>query len=58
MVLFELGNKLKSSLDKLKSASVVDEKIFEEIMAEIARALLQADVNVRYVSKMRENIRM
>lgn len=58
MVLFELGNKLKQSLDKLKSASVVDEKIFEEIMAEIARALLQADVNVRYVSKMRENIRL
>ena len=58
MVLAELGSKISSALSKLNQKTVIDEAALEECLKEIATALLQGDVNVRYVLKLRENIRM
>jgi signal recognition particle subunit SRP54 len=56
MVLADLGKKINAALSKLNKATVIDEEILKEILSEICNALLQADVNVKYVLKMRQNI--
>ncbi|HLC84218.1 MAG TPA: signal recognition particle protein Srp54 [Candidatus Nanoarchaeia archaeon] len=60
MVLDNLGTSLKNTLKKLVGASVVDEALINEIVKDIQRALLQADVNVKLVfaltNAMRERI--
>ena len=58
MVLAELGSKISNALQKLNRAVVIDEQALEECLKEIATALLQSDVNVKYVAKLRENIRI
>jgi signal recognition particle subunit SRP54 len=56
MVLADLGKKINAALAKLNKATVIDEEVLKEILSEICNALLQADVNVKYVLKMRQNI--
>ena len=56
MVLAELGTKISNALQKLQKVTVIDEEVLKELLQEIARALLQADVNVKYVQRLRENI--
>lgn len=58
MVLAELGQKLTGALKKLQNATVVDEEVLKKVLGEIAMALLQSDVNVRFVKKLRDNITM
>lgn len=58
MVLAELGKKIQTALQKLSKATVVDEKIVDSCMQEITMALLQADVNVKYVVKLRESVKL
>jgi signal recognition particle subunit SRP54 len=57
MVLAELGAKISGALRKLNQASVIDEKLLTEILTEIASALMSADVNIKYVMKMRESVK-
>ncbi|KAF4727511.1 hypothetical protein FOZ62_023083 [Perkinsus olseni] len=61
MVLNDLSSQLTSALRSLqKAASSLneeDDEALEECLKEIAKALLQADVNVKYVSKLRQSIR-
>jgi len=57
MVLGELGSKLTTALQKLNSRTIIDEEAIDECLKEIAKALLEADVNVRYVSELRSRIR-
>ena len=60
MVLAELGGKLRSSLRKLASSSANDEALTAEalnaLLSEISRALIESDVNVQLVMKLRTNI--
>ncbi|HID60604.1 MAG TPA: signal recognition particle protein [Hadesarchaea archaeon] len=49
MVLNRLGRALHSALQKLTRATHVDERAIKELVREIQRALLQADVNVELV---------
>ena len=49
MALDRLGSSLTSALKKLFRASVVDEATVKELVRDIQRALLQADVNVQLV---------
>ena len=49
MVLEKLGASLKQTLRKITGASFVDEKLINELVKEIQRALLQSDVNVKLV---------
>jgi signal recognition particle subunit SRP54 len=60
MVLAELGGKLRESLRKLQTARSSNSSdqgnnkdLVNEVLADICRALISADVNVRLVSQMR-----
>jgi signal recognition particle subunit SRP54 len=57
MVLAELGQKIGAALKKLNSANVIDDKLLHEILTEIASALLSADVNIKYVVKLRDSVK-
>ena len=58
MVLAELGGKLRESLRKIQSSSSgVDTEALNTLLSEISRALIESDVNVSLVMKMRENIK-
>ncbi|MEM1989885.1 MAG: signal recognition particle receptor subunit alpha, partial [Candidatus Bathyarchaeia archaeon] len=56
MALDKLGSSLYESLKKIFSASTVDESIVKELIRDIQRALLQADVNVRLVFDLSKRI--
>ncbi len=57
MVLDKLGDALKASLRKLTGAAFVDEKAITELVKEIQRSLLQADVNVQLVFAVSNRIK-
>ncbi|MFQ5621553.1 MAG: signal recognition particle receptor subunit alpha [Candidatus Nanoarchaeia archaeon] len=57
MVLDALGGALKNSLQKLASAVFVDDKLINELVKDIQRALLQADVNVKLVLELSNKIK-
>jgi len=57
MVLAELGQKIGSALRRLNQAQVIDDKLLQEILTEIASALLSADVNIKYVMKLRDSVK-
>ena len=56
MVLDDLGNSLKGTLKKIANAVHVDAKLIKEIVRDIQRALLQADVNVKLVLELSKKI--
>jgi signal recognition particle subunit SRP54 len=56
MVLDDLGNSLKGTLKKIANAVHVDSKLIKEVVRDIQRALLQADVNVRLVLELSKKI--
>jgi len=49
MVLDKLGESLKNTLNKITKSIFVDEKLINELVKDIQRALLQSDTNVRLV---------
>ncbi|MDP4012594.1 MAG: signal recognition particle receptor subunit alpha [Candidatus Nanoarchaeia archaeon] len=57
MVLEKLGNSLKNVLKKIAGAGLVNEKLVDEIVKEIQRALLSADVNVSLVFELTKGIK-
>jgi len=57
MVLDKLGDSLQSALKKLVGASRIDEKIVDEVVRDIQRAMLQADVNVKHVMALSQKIK-
>ena len=61
MVLDKLGDSLKNTLSKIAKSIFVDDKLINELVKDIQRALLQADVNVQLVfdltSKIKERIK-
>jgi len=61
MVLEKLGSSLKNTLSKIAKSMFVDEKLINELIKDIQRALLQADVNVKLVfdltNKIKERIK-
>jgi len=57
MVLEKLGNSLKNTLTKIAKAIFVDEKLINELVKDIQRALLQADVNVKLVFDLSNKIK-
>lgn len=52
-----LSEMLRKALSKFTSASSVDKRIIQELIRNIQRALLTADVNVELVKKLSDNIR-
>jgi len=56
MVLDDLGDSLKGTLKKIANAVHVDSKLIKEVVRDIQRALLQADVNVKLVLELTKKI--
>ena len=56
MVLDDLGSSLRGTLDKLRGKSRLSEEDIEEIVKEIQRSLLSADVDVSLVMELSDNI--
>ena len=57
MVLDNLSTSLRNSLKKITSALFIDEKTINELIKEIQRALLAADVNVQLVFDLTNKIK-
>ena len=57
MVLDKLSNSLKETLRKITRAIFVDEKLINELVKDIQRALLLGDVNVKLVFDLSKNIK-
>lgn len=53
----KLGQSLKNVLKKIAGAPLVDEKLINELVKDIQRALLHADVNVNLVFELSTNIK-
>lgn len=56
MVLDNLGDSLKGTIKKIANAVHIDKKLVKEIVRDIQRALLQADVNVKLVLGLSKKI--
>ncbi len=57
MVLDDLGSSLRGTMNKLRGKSRLDKEDVEEIVKEIQRSLLQADVEVSLVMELSSNIK-
>ncbi|MBI4146543.1 signal recognition particle protein [Candidatus Woesearchaeota archaeon] len=57
MVLDKLGEGLRGTLQKIAKAIFVDDKLINELVKDIQRALLQSDVNVKLVFELSQKIK-
>ena len=57
MVLEKLGASLKGTLQKIAEAVFVDDKLINELVKDIQRALIQGDVNLKLVSSLTTKIK-
>ena len=57
MVLEKLGDSLKGTLQKIAKSIFVDEKLINELVKDIQRALLQSDINVKLVLELTKTIK-
>ncbi|MCD6383175.1 MAG: signal recognition particle protein [Thermoplasmata archaeon] len=57
MVLDNLSTSLKEALKKVANAPRIDKNIIDEVVKEIQRALLRADVNVKLVLKITQQVK-
>ncbi len=56
MVLDNLGSSLRSTLDNLRGKSRLSEEDIEDVVREIQRSLIQADVDIQLVQDLSDNI--
>ena len=56
MAVDKLGSSLYNAIKKVFKASVIDEETVKELVRDIQRALLQADVNVQLVLEISKRI--
>ncbi|MBS3136713.1 signal recognition particle receptor subunit alpha [Candidatus Woesearchaeota archaeon] len=57
MVLEKLGNSLKNTLSNIAKAIFVDDKLINDLVKDIQKSLLQADVNVKLVFDLTSKIK-
>ncbi|HMK45582.1 MAG TPA: signal recognition particle protein Srp54 [Methanocella sp.] len=57
MVLDNLGTSLKDALRKIANSGKIDKEVIDEVVKDIQRAMIQADVNVRLVMKLSNQIK-
>ena len=57
MVLEKLGDSLKNTLKKIAGSIFVDDKLINELVKDLQRAMLQADVNVQLVFDLTNKIK-
>ena len=56
MVLDNLAGSLRDTLNKIANASHIDKSLIKDVVKDIQRALLQADVNVKLVLALTKEI--
>ena len=52
-----LGNSLKDAVKKLSGKTVIDRAAVDELVRDLQRALLSADVNVKLVMQLSQSIK-
>ena len=57
MVLADLGRKINAALLSVNKATIINEEVLNNMLKEVQRALLEADVNIRLVKNLSENVR-
>jgi len=57
MVLEKLGSSLKNTMSKIANAVFVDDKLINQLVKDMQKALLQADVNVKLVFELTNAIK-
>ncbi|PIO33614.1 hypothetical protein AB205_0198170 [Aquarana catesbeiana] len=57
MVLADLGRKITSALRSLSNATIINEEVLSAMLKEVCTALLEADVNIKLVKQLRENVK-
>jgi signal recognition particle subunit SRP54 len=57
LVLESLANSLRNTLKKIANATHIDKKLINDVVKDIQRALLQADVNVKLVIQLTEAVK-
>ena len=57
MVLADLGAKITAAMNKLNKKQTIDEATLNELLTEIASALLASDVNIKYISSLRNAVK-
>lgn len=57
MVLAQLGGSISRAIQQMSNATIIDEKVLNDCLNEITRALLQADVQFKLVREMQTNIK-
>ncbi len=57
MVLDKLGDAIKKATDKIASAIFVDKKLIDSVVKDLQRALLEADVSVKLVKEISDELR-
>ncbi|GBN28441.1 Signal recognition particle protein, partial [Araneus ventricosus] len=56
MVLADLGRKITNALRSLNNATIINKEVLDSMLKEICTALLEADVNIKLVKQLRENV--
>ncbi|VDK45862.1 unnamed protein product [Gongylonema pulchrum] len=57
MVLADLGRKIRCAISKLGQATIINEGELNAMLKEVGAALLEADVNVRLVMQLKDNVK-
>ena len=57
MVLADLGAKITAALKKINSKTTIDQTTLNELLTDIASALLASDVNIHYINKLRNAVK-
>lgn len=57
MVLADLGRKITTALRSLGNATIINEDVLNALLKDVCTALLESDVNIRLVKKLRENVK-
>ncbi|CAH1178896.1 unnamed protein product [Phaedon cochleariae] len=57
MVLADLGRKITTALQSLSKATIINEEVLNGMLKDICLALIEADVNIRLVKSLRENVK-
>ena len=57
MVLADLGRKINAALLSLNKGTIINEEVLKKMLTQVQRALLEADVNIRLVKQLSENVR-
>ena len=48
---------MTAAMRKISSAKTIDETVLNELLTEIASALLTSDVNIHYINKLRNAVK-